>query len=237
MTPEPALDRVGITGLTVRFILRETLGSLSLGLFLFWPAGRLDWGWAWGLIGLTIAWSLGTLIAMLRTNPALIAERLGPRKGGKSWDMAIMGAIGINTIARCLVAGFDQRYGWSSGIDWMGQSIAALAVALGYGLVVWATASNAYFSMIVRIQGERGHQVASGGPYRLVRHPAYVAGIFLELSIPLLLGSWWALMPGGLNALLFVIRTALEDRTLQAELPGYAEFAQTTRYRLIPGVW
>lgn len=108
---------------------------------------------------------------------------------------------------------------------------------LGYALVVWATRSNAYFSQIVRIQSERGHQVAAGGPYRFVRHPAYIGMILTELGSSLMLGSWLALIPGVISALLFIVRTALEDRTLLAELNGYTEFAQKTRYRLLPGIW
>jgi protein-S-isoprenylcysteine O-methyltransferase Ste14 len=91
--------------------------------------------------------------------------------------------------------------------------------------------------LTVRIQKERGHAVATGGPYRFVRHPSYVGGILFELAAPILLGSWWALIPGMLNAILFVVRTALEDKTLQAELDGYQDYAARVRYRLLPGVW
>jgi protein-S-isoprenylcysteine O-methyltransferase Ste14 len=108
---------------------------------------------------------------------------------------------------------------------------------VGHGLVVWATASNAYFSQIVRIQTERGHSVATGGPYRIVRHPSYIGVILVYVATAIALGSWWALIPGGLCAGLIVIRTALEDRTLLTELPGYTQYAQKTRYRLIPGLW
>ncbi|UCD38983.1 MAG: isoprenylcysteine carboxylmethyltransferase family protein, partial [Fidelibacterota bacterium] len=129
------------------------------------------------------------------------------------------------------------RYGWSTGIGLTHQVIAAMVAALAYALVVWAMAVNAFFSQIVRVQEERGHQVATGGPYRFVRHPGYVGSVLFELAVPIMLGSWWALAIGGLHAVLFVIRTALEDRTLQADLDGYPEYAQKTRYRLLPGVW
>ncbi len=104
-------------------------------------------------------------------------------------------------------------------------------------MVEWATGSNAFFSLTVRIQKERGQAVVEGGPYRFVRHPSYVGGILFELAAPIMLGSWWALIPGGLDAVLFVIRTALEDKTLQAELDGYPAYTERTRYRLVPGVW
>ena len=97
--------------------------------------------------------------------------------------------------------------------------------------------ANRFFSGTVRIQTERGHHVVSSGPYRLVRHPGYAGGLLGYVLIPVLLDSLWAFLPAGLLATVMVIRTALEDRTLQAELSGYAEYAQKTRYRLVPGVW
>jgi protein-S-isoprenylcysteine O-methyltransferase Ste14 len=100
-----------------------------------------------------------------------------------------------------------------------------------------ATASNAFFSQIFRIQKERGHTVATGGPYRFVRHPGYVGTILFEIATPIMLGSWWALIPGGLSALLYLVRTALEDKALLDELDGYKEYAQKVRYRLLPGIW
>jgi protein-S-isoprenylcysteine O-methyltransferase Ste14 len=135
------------------------------------------------------------------------------------------------------VAGLDQRYGWSSGIEPVAQIGAMLLVIAGHALVVWATGVNAYFSQVVRIQTERGHTVISSGPYRYVRHPGYVGGILVTLAAPLLLGSAWALIPGVLGALLLVVRTALEDRTLLQELAGYGEYAESVRYRLVPGLW
>jgi protein-S-isoprenylcysteine O-methyltransferase Ste14 len=204
---------------------------------LFWSAGRIDWWPAWALIAVMLAWITATAIVILRFNPDLLAERLGPRKGGKLWDTAIMSIVGLSGLARLIVAGLDQRYGWTGGFPLAAQ-IAALAVCVsGYALGVWATACNAFFSQIVRIQTERGHTVATGGPYQYVRHPAYVGTILYELAVPVLLASWWALIPGGLNAILLVLRTALEDRTLQAELTGYADYARQVRHRLLPGIW
>jgi protein-S-isoprenylcysteine O-methyltransferase Ste14 len=120
----------------------------------------------------------------------------------------------------------------------LAAQIAALTLCvLGYALVVWATASNAFFSQIVRIQFERGHMVATGGPYQYVRHPAYLGAILYELAVPVLLASWWALIASGVSAILLILRTALEDRTLQAELPGYVDYARQVRRRLLPGIW
>ena len=220
-----------------RFAIRETMGIILMGVALFWSADRIDWWPAWALISLMLAWVTATGMVILRFNPDLLAERLGPRKGGKSWDTAIMSIVGLSALARLVVSGFDQRYGWTGGFPLAAQ-IGALAVCvLGYALGVWATASNAFFSQIVRIQPERGHMVATGGPYQYVRHPAYVGTILYELAVPVLLASWWALIPGGLNAILLVLRTALEDRTLRAELKGYADYSGQVRYRLLPGIW
>jgi len=108
---------------------------------------------------------------------------------------------------------------------------------VGYALVVWATASNTFFSQIVRIQSERGHMVVTGGPYHHLRHPAYLGAILYELAVPVLLASWWALTASGINVVLLLLRTALEDRTLQAELAGYRDYARQVHHRLLPGVW
>jgi len=101
----------------------------------------------------------------------------------------------------------------------------------------WAMALNRFFAKTVRIQEERAHAVASGGPYRFVRHPGYAANIVTMFAVSLLLGSLWALIAAALSALAFIVRTALEDKTLQNELEGYPEYAQQTRYWLLPGVW
>ena len=148
-----------------------------------------------------------------------------------------MGMVGIASLVRLIVAGLDQRYGWTGNFSLTLQIGALIGCVFGYSLVVWATASNAFFSQIVRIQSERGHAVATGGPYQLVRHPAYVGTILFELAAPILLASWWALIPGVLNATLYVIRTDLEDRTLQTELIGYADDTGQVRYRLLPDIW
>lgn len=221
----------------VRFLVRETVGLLMLVAILFLAAGRLDWVWGWALVGITFLWASATALISILRHPELLAERLGPRKGAKTWDTVIMGIVGLATIARCIVAGLDERFGWTTGISFPFQSATLAVATLGCTLVIWATASNAFFSQIVRVQKERGHTVVSTGPYRYVRHPGYVGTILFELAIPVMLGSWWALIPGGLSALLFVVRTALEDKTLLEELDGYRDYARRVRYRLLPGIW
>jgi protein-S-isoprenylcysteine O-methyltransferase Ste14 len=221
----------------MRWLFRESMGLVTLAVLLFLSAGRLDWVMGWAFFGVMALWVAATGLVVMPRNPALLAERLGPKKGSKTWDTAILGVWGLTTMARFILAGLDVRYGWTTGLSLPIQIAALVVMALGYALVVWATASNAFFSLVVRIQTERGHAVATGGPYRYVRHPAYVGGILIELLAPIALGSAWALIPDALAVVLFVVRTALEDRTLLAELKGYDSYARQVRYRLLPGVW
>ena len=223
--------------LFVRYCVREAAGLAGMGLALFWSAGRVDWWPAWAALIVMLGWILATAIVILRVQPGLLAERLGPRKGAKSWDIAIMSALGMAQLTRYIVAGFDQRFGWTGGMPVAVQIAALTACVLGYALVVWATLSNAFFSQIVRLQPERGQVVVAGGPYQALRHPAYLGAIVYELAVPFVLASGWALVISGVGVLLLVLRTALEDRTLQAELTGYAEYAHQVRHRLLPGVW
>ena len=223
--------------LLARFSLRETIGVLIMALALFWSAGELAWLAAWALLGVTAGWIVATAVVTLRHSPDLLAERLGPVEGAKRWDTVLMSLYGILQLVVLVVAGLDRRFGLSAGIAAPLQLGALVVCILGYALAVWATAVNAYFSQIVRIQTERGHAVATGGPYRFVRHPAYSGTILTALAIPFLLASWPALVVGSVAAVLMIVRTRLEDQTLQAELPGYSDYAQRVRFRLIPGVW
>lgn len=225
------------TKLIARYTMRETVGIVVMGVALFWSAGQIDWWPAWAAIVVMLAWSIATAVIILRFNPDLLAERLGPRKGTSQWDMAITSILGLAQLARYIVAGLDRRYGWTSGVSIAAQIPALTVCALGYAAVVSSTATNAFFSQIFRIQSERDHTVVTGSPYRYVRHPAYVGAILYELAVPILLASWWACIASGLNAILLVLRTALEDRTLNAELTGYAEYALQVRYRLLSGIW
>lgn len=223
--------------LIARYAIRETMGIIGMGVALFWSAGRIDWWPSWAVLAVMLGWIIATAIFILRFNPDLLAERLGPRKGAKTWDTAIMSFLGLLQLVRYIVAGLDQRYGWTGGFASVAQIVALIICILGYALVVWATASNAFFSQIVRIQTERGHTVVTGGPYHYVRHPAYIGAILFELAVPILLASWWAMIPSGLGAILLILRTVLEDRTLQAELTGYVDYTRQVRYRLLPGIW
>lgn len=216
--------------------LNDTLSLASVGVVLFWLAG-LDWWPGWAVIAVWLVWFTVMDIVMLRFNPDLITERLSPPTGAKTWDKTILSILRLTQLVRYILAGLDQRYGWTEGFPLNAQIIAIVVCLLSIALFTWAMASNLFFSQIVRVQADRGHAVATQGPYRYVRHPGYVGLILFEFGISTVLASWWAIVAGGVCAILIILRTALEDRTLQAELTGYVEYARHVRYRLLPGIW
>ena len=202
-------------------------------------SGNWNWWQAWAYaIASILAFALSRLI-VARLHPDLIAERARfmEAKDTKPWDKVLAPLLGIGSILILVVAGLDRFYGWSTAFASTVNIIALVGIVAGYAFSSWALVENRFFSGTVRIQHERGHHVVSTGPYRLIRHPGYAGGLFGYVFIPLLLDSLWAFVPAILLGIVMVIRTALEDKTLQAELTGYAEYAQNTRYRLIPGIW
>ena len=221
---------------TFRFALDQAVKLVGMAAIIFWSAGTINWWPGWALVLLSAAWIVATIV-ILRDSPDLMAERLVPRKGAKRWDMAVVGVHGLVQFAVYVVGGLDRRFGWTAGLPLAAQLVALVTSCLSYALFGWATSSNPFFSLIVRIQTDRGHTVATGGPYRLVRHPGYLGGILLSPSLGLLLGSWWAFLIGLVDSLLMVLRTYLEDRDLKRELPGYSDYARQVRYRLLPGIW
>jgi protein-S-isoprenylcysteine O-methyltransferase Ste14 len=223
--------------LAVLYILDQILGVLGMAVALFWSAGRFGWWPAWAAIAVWLVCFTAMDIIVFRLKPDLVAERISPPKGAKAWDRAILSVLRLAQLARYILAGLDQRYGWTSSFPRAAQITAIMICLLGYGLLLWAMASNSYFSQVVRIQSDRGHAVAANGPYRHIRHPAYIGMILFDLAISALLASWWAIIAGGLCAILLIVRTALEDRTLQKELSGYAQYADRVHYRLLPGIW
>ena len=216
-------------------MLQVVVQFLVLAAILFISSGRLDWVWAWAYLGVGV-----TILAInvLVMPPEVIAERGRTDKEGiKSWDRVLTTLSILPTLGTPIMAGLDVRFGWSPQLALAIQIVALVVWALAQGLFTWAMVSNRFFSTSVRIQADRGHTVASGGPYRYVRHPGYVGYIASSFATALALGSLWALIPAGLVMCLLVVRTAREDRTLQEELNGYKEYARQVRYRLLPGVW
>lgn len=201
---------------------------------LFISAGTVEWPWAWVLIGAYICLLVINTFVLPRD---VIEERGRKKENVKKWDRVLTSLGAVPMLGVYIVAGLDYRFSWSPGMP-AGMHIASLVVfLLGFMLVTWAMVSNRFFSTMVRLQTDRGHAVATGGPYRFVRHPGYVGFIINSVTLPLILGSLYGLMLSALSVIIMIIRTALEDRMLQAELEGYAEYANQVRYRLVPHVW
>ncbi len=218
----------------VRRVMQLAITLVILAASMFLASGRLDWGMAWAYLGLYVGLIIATGLVIERD---LIAERSRIGEGTKDWDR-VLGSLSILLVTpgALMVAGLDERFDWSQ-VALAVQLVAVGFVVLGSALSVWSMASNRYFSGTVRIQKEREHAVVSGGPYAQVRHPGYLAWCLSAPAIPLMLGSLWALIPALMGLCALVIRTSLEDRTLQEELPGYQDYARRVRYRLLPGVW
>jgi protein-S-isoprenylcysteine O-methyltransferase Ste14 len=215
------------------------IGSVLLiqAAILFLASGHFDWAWAWVFLGIYLVSIAVNSAFMLHNNPDTVAER-GRARLTRAWDRTIAGWWSLMQFLLVpLVAALDLRFAWTLdlGITW--HVVGGVLFAGGLGLFGWAMITNAYFSTAVRIQSERGQTVCRTGPYAFVRHPGYTGTLLQSIGMPLLLGSWWALIPGLLAAALMTARTALEDRALQAELPGYTDFVQDVHYRLIPGIW
>ena len=225
------------TVVITKYMLQAGLFTLVQVASLFIASGRLDWVMAWVYIGVHLAGMGVNALVLIPTNPELVVERAQFR-GKRDLDRALAGVMALYGPASiCIVAGLDVRFGWSPGIP-PALLIVALAIAvLGSLLTTWAMASNRFFYGVLRIAKDRGHTVATSGPYRYVRHPGYVGAIAFDLATPLILGSPWALIPAGLTTCIIILRTVLEDRTLQDELDGYQDYAGQVRYRLLPGVW
>jgi protein-S-isoprenylcysteine O-methyltransferase Ste14 len=211
-----------------------------LGVFvalLFLPAGRLDWGTGWLYLAIVTINSVINYACIRRKNPDLIEHRMRFGKGTKNWDKIWMGLFTPILVSLYLIAGLDAgRFGWSAMPLWL-WPVGLSAFLSGTVLLTWSMVVNPFFEKTVRIQTERGHRVIDRGPYRFVRHPGYLGFFGWILSAPLLLGSWWAFLPSILSVGALVVRTALEDRTLREELPGYVDYAARVRFRLIPRVW
>jgi protein-S-isoprenylcysteine O-methyltransferase Ste14 len=210
-------------------ILSALLLFVSAGTFAYWQ------GWIFlGAFGVAIAAFMA--YGMLR-DPNMLKERSQKAKNVKHWDTVILNIYTVFLVIMVVLAPLDGgRFHWSH------VSVCVNMLGLGlmipsFALLMWVTVTNTYLSRYVRIQDDRGHQVVTSGPYRFVRHPMYASNILFFPSIPLLLGSWWALIPAVIIMGLFTLRTYLEDKTLQAELPGYKEYAMKTRYRMVPGIW
>ncbi|HEX4601602.1 MAG TPA: isoprenylcysteine carboxylmethyltransferase family protein [Gemmatimonadales bacterium] len=196
-------------------------------------AGRWDLPWMWATAGVG---SLGALVLMLAIDPDLARERRRPGPGG--FDRFSRTAIAICVGAEGIFALLDVgRWHWSDHVP-VAVHVASLTLfALGFGVVVWAIWVNRFFSSVVRIQTDRGHQLVTAGPYRYIRHPGYLGMLLAYPVIGLAIGSWWTLVPGAIGMAVVLRRMLVEDGHLQQHLPGYREYVSAVPGRLIPRVW
>lgn len=211
-----------------------TVAVVALTGLVFYLARHLEWTLGWIYVGLMLATVLINSVCLLRWNPVLIRRRMRFGKGTKTWDIVWLVFFSPVLIALYVVAVMDEGGPNVPGAGWL------LGMALfvpGAALLTWSMVVNPFFEKSVRIQTEHGHRVIDTGPYALVRHPGYAGLVGWLLSAPLLLGSDKAFIPALLAVAGLMIRTAIEDRTLRAELPGYLEYTARVRHRLLPGVW
>lgn len=229
MTPNAAFLKT-LAGLLV--------STLAVGILLFGAAGRLDWALGWLFLA---AWSLLKLVFLIILrwrDPALMVERATRHKNTQRYDRLILPVYFVLAFGTILLGGLDGgRYHWSGNVPLVVIILSYVIYLFGNGLAAWSVNSNPFFSSESRIQADRGQKVTSAGPYLYVRHPAYLAAILLWLVTGPMLASWWAVIPGVLAAFTMFLRTVYEDRMLQKELGGYADYAQKVRYRLFPGLW
>jgi protein-S-isoprenylcysteine O-methyltransferase Ste14 len=229
----------------LRSWIRLIIVYLTIPLLLFICAGDLCWRQAWVYSALIVAAGVGSRLWAERRHPGLLAEReniarraFDEATGVKSWDRVLSRLMAVSvSFPLVIVAGLDHRFGWSPEFPLWLNSLGFILIAAGYALASWALAENRFFSGMVRIQTDRGHVVCASGPYRFVRHPGYAGSIPPLPGAVLALSSVWTLIPAAAALVIIVIRTVLEDRTLQEELPGYREYAQRVRYRLVPGIY
>lgn len=226
--------------LTARTVIGFLVYALLTPALLFLVAGTPDWPMAWVYSVIVVAVAIASRILLLVKQPDLAAERgkFTNAEGAKPWDKVLVPLVALLLpIVELVVCGLDYRLNGPGRVALALQVAATVVMAAGYALGIWALIANKFFSTVVRIQTERGHTVVSTGPYRLVRHPGYAGGLAYYLATPVVLGTPWGFVPAVIEVALLVLRTSLEDRTLQAELPGYREYAARVRYRLLPGVW
>ena len=220
--------------------IRLVVVYLLIPLILLICGGDLGWWQAWIYSFLILAAGIGGRLWAEQRHPGLTAERQNIEniQNAKAWDKVLAPLMAVSIgYPLVLVAGLDHRNSWSPEFPLWITVIGFILIAFGYAFAAWAVAENRFFSSVVRIQTERGHVVCDTGPYRFVRHPGYAGNVLALFGIVLALSSVWTLIPAAVATIISVIRTVLEDRTLQEELPGYQDYAQRVRYRLIPGVY
>ena len=203
---------------------------------LFGAAGTLAVPMFWAYLAVFAVLCVAASVAVYLLSPDLVKERVRPGEGEQ--DRVTVRALNVLMFAQLLLAGLDVgRLHWSATVPFTLQILGLIGFATGMGLTIWAMLVNRFFPSAVRLQPDRGQHVVTAGPYRVVRHPRYSGGLLLLLCIGLALGSWIAIVPILLIVPFMVRRTLIEERMLASALPGYAEYMQRVRFRIVPGVW
>ena len=200
---------------------------------LFAAAGTVAIPGFWAYLAI---FAIVMIVSFAALDPDLLRERMRP--GGKKPPLALT-VFSLVLFMHWVVAGLDRgRFHWSDDVPGWLQGICLFTVAAGYALALWAMRVNRFFSSVIRIQTDRGHQVVTTGPYAFVRHPGYTAGILIIAASGPALGSWLAAALVVIFSLPFLLHRAItEDRILQVELAGYSDYAARVRWRLVPGIW
>ena len=220
--------------------IRLIVVYLLIPLILFICGWDFGWWQAWVYSLLILATGIGGRLWAEQRHPGLTAERQNIEhiQNAKAWDKVLAPLMAVSiSYPIVIVAGLDHRYNWSPVFPLWLSVIGFISIAFGYAFAAWAVVENRFFSSVVRIQTERGHVVCDTGPYQFVRHPGYAGNILALFGIVLALDSVWTLVPAAVATIITVIRTVLEDQTLQEELPGYRDYARHVRYRLLPGIY
>ena len=241
LTLAAMLDRTDRTfDVTRKRLLLRTFCFLGVLMLLFYMfSGTEGWPAAQVYVALLALLGLGTGLILLRRDPGLLAERMRPpiQKDQKGWDKLLIGVLLLLYVGWLVLIELDaERFHWSS-VPLAVQVIGAILICITFCITWLVIRENSFAAPVVKIQSERGHYVVTTGPYAFVRHPMYAGTIPFLIGTPLLLGSWWGLLVSPLLIVLLALRAVLEERTLKAELEGYADYAKRVCYRFVPYIW
>jgi protein-S-isoprenylcysteine O-methyltransferase Ste14 len=221
--------------LLVNFIGTAVLFAALPAVLIFSLAGRWDLWNVWAYAGILVVAAFCQTLALNSKSSDLLKERTRPATRGR--DQSLIIAFNLMFFLQWCITGLDQRFHWSDIIPPAGVMAGLVIVAVGQGLATGAMLVNPFFSLVARIQDDRGQRVITEGPYAIVRHPGYTGFLLWIVASGLALNSLLSIIPAGIAVAIFAVRTAIEDQMLRDGLTGYADYAAKVRYRLMPGVW